>query len=414
MKKSGFQYISVMIAMCGLVGAAVGICSGSAGLFYSFIAKELSLSSGSVSLMYTIQAMVGAVAGLFVPRILKKPGMLKPMILFGTALMAGGTFLLSLADSIFTLYAFSILRGIGSGMLSFVLATTVINNWFYARNGLMVSIAMAFSGIPNVLLSNVFTSYISAHGWRSGYIFVMIVLLIFCLPAVLLPVSLRPQQKGLEPYGYEDYVKYREANKDKVVVQAGTEHIPLVSPQMAALMLFTVNVCIIAGFLQQMPSFAVSIGMVAAVGASMASAASLSNILSKLMYGVLTDKIGPYKSSLLCAGINLVSIFILMFIRTPITVVLGAFLYGFSFANSATAMSVLTRETFGIENYTRVYPLISFAGSSANAVGVTLLGMVFDSTGSYTAVFLLLLILQVLVVLYTIALLKLRNPKTAV
>ncbi|MBR4444649.1 MAG: MFS transporter [Solobacterium sp.] len=413
MKKSGLQYLFVMIAMCGLVGASVGICSGSAGLFYSFISKELQLSSGSVSLMYTIQAMIGAVAGLFVPRILKKEKMLKPLIFVGAALMAGGTFLLSLAGNIVTLYAFSILRGIGSGLMSFVLATTVINNWFYARNGLMVSIAMAFSGIPNVLLSNIFTGYIQAHGWRSGYVFVTFVILAFCVPAILLPVTMRPQQKNLTPYGYEDYVKYREANRDKVVVEAGRDHIPLISPQMAALMLFTVNVCIIAGFLQQMPSFAVSIGMTAAIGASMASAASLANILSKLMYGVLTDKIGPHKSSLLCAFINLVSIFMLLFIHTPFSVVLSAFLYGFSFANSATAMSVLTRETFGIENYTRVYPLISFAGSSANAIGVTLLGTVYDGTKSFTAVFLLLMILQILTILYTFGLLKTKQAKAA-
>ncbi len=413
MKKSGLQYLFVMIAMCGLVGASVGICSGSAGLFYSFISKELQLSSGSVSLMYTIQAMVGAVAGLFVPRILKKERMLKPLIFVGAALMAGGTFLLSLAGNIVTLYAFSILRGIGSGLMSFVLATTVINNWFYARNGLMVSIAMAFSGIPNVLLSNIFTGYIQAHGWRNGYVFVTFVILAFCVPAILLPVTMRPQQKDLTPYGYEDYVKYREANRDKVVVEAGRDHIPLISPQMAALMLFTVNVCIIAGFLQQMPSFAISIGMTAAIGASMASAASLANILSKLMYGVLTDKIGPHKSSLLCACINLVSIFMLLFIHTPFSVVLSAFLYGFSFANSATAMSVLTRETFGIENYTRVYPLISFAGSSANAIGVTLLGTVYDGTKSFTAVFLLLMILQILTILYTFGLLKAKQAKAA-
>ena len=344
---------------------------------------------------------------------LKKEKMLKPLIFVGAALMAGGTFLLSLAGNIVTLYAFSILRGIGSGLMSFVLATTVINNWFYARNGLMVSIAMAFSGIPNVLLSNIFTGYIQAHGWRSGYVFVTFVILAFCVPAILLPVTMRPQQKDLTPYGYEDYVKYREANRDKVVVEAGRDHIPLISPQMAALMLFTVNVCIIAGFLQQMPSFAVSIGMTAAIGASMASAASLANILSKLMYGVLTDKIGPHKSSLLCACINLVSIFMLLFIHTPFSVVLSAFLYGFSFANSATAMSVLTRETFGIENYTRVYPLISFAGSSANAIGVTLLGTVYDGTKSFTAVFLLLMILQILTILYIFGLLKAKQAKAA-
>ena len=411
MKKAGFQYISVMVAMCGLVGAAVGVCMGTAGLFYSFISKDLNLSSGSVSMMYTITALSAAFAGLLTPKVLKKPAMLKPLIITGTALTAAGTFLLSLAANIWMLYIFSVIRGIGSGLLSFVLATTLINNWFYARNGLMVSVAMAFSGLPGVLLSNVFTSYISASGWRSGYVLVTAVIIAFCLPAVLLPVKLKPEMAGLKPYGYEDYIKYREANRDKVVVQAGSGQLSFFSFEMISLLMFAILACIIASFLQHMPSFAVAVGMSAAVGASMSSMASMSNIVSKLMFGVLTDKIGPHKTTLLCAGINIVSIVILLFIHTPLVLAVAAFLFGFTFANSSTAMSMLTRGTFGIANYTRVYPLISFVGSSANALGVTLLGMLYDSTGTYTSVLLLCLVLQVLVVFFILGLMK--TKKTA-
>lgn len=411
MKKSGMKYLFVMLSMCGLVGAAVGVCSGTAGLFYSHIAKDLNISSGSVSLMYTITALSSAFAGLLIPIVLKNEKMLKPLIIFAVTMVCGGTFLLSLAGNILLMYIISVIRGMGAGMLSFVLATSLINNWFYARNGLMVSIAMAFSGLPGVLLSNIITNVIIEHGWRFGYVFVTIIMIVFCLPGLLLPISLRPQSAGMQPYGYEDYLKYREANKDKVVFQANTSGFDMFSVEMISLVLFATIACIIAGMLQHLPSFALSLGFSAAVGALMSSMASAANIVSKLMYGVLTDKLGAHKTSVLCASINMAAVALMMLVHTNVTMIIGAFLFGFTFANSASAMSILTRETFGMENYTKVYPFISFVGAATNALGVTLLGMLYDATGTYYVTLILCLIMQAVLILLVLNLLRRKKQK---
>ncbi|MBQ9823822.1 MAG: MFS transporter [Solobacterium sp.] len=412
MKKSGLTYVFVMLGMCGLVGAAVGVCMGTAGLFYSHIAADLNVSSGSVSMMYTITALSGAFAGLLIPVILRNEKMLKPLIITASALVCGGTFLLSTASGLWLMYLYSVIRGVGSGMLSFVLATAVINNWFYARNGLMVSIAMAFSGLPGVLLSNIITNVIVSQGWRFGYMFVAAVMLAFCAPGILLPFTLRPQASGLEPYGYEDYLKYREANRDKVVFSASNGHVDPFSIEMISLVVFTVLVCIIAAMLQHLPNFALSLGFTAGVGALMSSMASTTNILSKLMFGALTDKLGAHKTSALCAVINVIAVVMMLTVHTQFTMILGAFLFGFTFANSSSAMSILTRETFGMENYTKVYPLIAFTGSASNALGVTLLGMLYDATGSYYVTLIMCLIMQALIILLVLNLL--RRKKAAV
>ena len=412
MKKDGFMYFSVMLAMCGLVGSAVGICMGTAGLFYSHIASDLNVSSGSVSLMYTITALSAAFAGLLIPIILKKEKMLKPLIIGACILTIGGTFLMSLANNLFLLYVLSIVRGVGSGLLSFVLATTLINNWFYARNGLMVSCAMAFSGLPGVLLSGVITNVIMSSGWRFGYVFVSIVMLVFSAPAILLPVCLRPQMADMQPYGYEDYLKYREANRDKVVFQQSSSGVEMFSVEMVSLIVYTVFACVIASMLQHLPAFALSVGLTASVGALMSSMASASNIASKLMFGALTDKLGAHRTTVLCAVINVISVVLMIFVHTPLTMALGAFLFGFTFANSSTAMSILTRETFGMENYTKVYPLIAFVGSAANAVGVTLMGMLYDASGSYYTNLIMCLIMQAGVILLILNLLRRKNNKT--
>ena len=406
MKKSGMMYVFVMLGMCGFVGASVGVCMGTSGLFYSHIAKDLGISSGSVSLMYTITALSSAFSGLLIPIVLKNEKMLKPMVIIASAMCCAGTFLLSLANNILLMYLISVIRGVGSGLLSFVLATTVINNWFYARNGLMVSIAMAFSGLPGVLLANLITSVIVANGWRFGFVFVTLIIAVFCLPGVLLPITLRPQSIGMEPYGYADYVKYREENKDKVVFEASSHGVNFLSVEMICIMTFTLLVYIVAAMFQHIPSFGLSIGFTASVSALMSSFASASNIVSKLLYGSLCDKLGAHQTSMCWAAINIISVIMMLTIRTPLTMVIGAFMFGFSFANSSSALSILVRETFGMENYTKVYPFASFVGASSNALGVTLLGMLYDSTGAYTADLILCMSCQVIVILMLFTLLR--------
>ncbi len=198
-----------------------------------------------------------------------------------------------------------------------------------------------------------------------------------------------------------------------MVFQASNGQFNPFSIEMISLLLFTIFVCIIAGMLQHLPSFALSLGFTASIGALMSSMASTANIVSKLMYGVLTDKIGSHKTSVFCALIHFAAVIMMMLIHTPVTMIAGAFMFGFSFANSATAMSVLTRETFGMENYTRVYPIIAFTGSTSNALGVTLLGMLYDATGSYYTNLILTLILQGSVILITLNLLRRKKAAQA-
>ena len=411
--KNGFRYFMTMASVCGLVGAAVGVCSGTAGLFYKAIAQDLGISVGSISVTYTITAIAGAFAGLLIPKILKKPANLKLMILAACALMIGGTFLLSTAGSLFFIYLYSGLRGIGSGLLSFVLATMIINQWFLAKNGLMVSVAMAFSGLPGVLLSNLFSGVIERSGWRFAYVFVAGVMTLFCLPALLYPLKLKPSMTGMKAYGYEEYMKFRDENPDIAVVTQSNDSLGHRMLEMFLVLLFSVFCCVLASVLQHLPSYAASLGFAASVGALMTSAASAANISSKLIYGVASEKAGPFRTSAVCAFISLASIALLITVHTAWAMVLGAFLFGFTFANSSSALSIITRNTFGMENYTRIYPTVSFAGAAANAVGVTLLGMLYDLTGTYMATMILCVILQLCVLLVIFALNKIVKASNA-
>ena len=398
------RYVMTMIAVCGLVGASLGINLGSSGLFYNAISADLGITKASISMTYTIAAMAAAVSGLFIARILKNEKNLKPMILTGVILSAAGMILMTTTSSVFVMYLLSVVRGLGAGLLSFVMATNVINQWFLARNGIMVSVAMAFSGLPGVLLSGMFSSVIDAKGWRYGYLFVAAVMILFTLPAVIYPIRLKPSQVQMKPYGYEEYMEYRKNHPEKAIVSQSDQHIEHHSEAMILMMLMTVMVYIIASFLQHLPSFAASVGLSTAAGALMVSFASAANITSKIVYGAANEKIGPFRTSIIYAGISALALCVMIFIHQPFIMACASFVFGFTFANSSTAISIMVREVFGMENYTRVYPLMSFAGSASNALGVSLLGFMYDVSGSYYIILIMCILMQAATILCTMRL----------
>ena len=395
-----------MIAVCGLVGCSIGVCLGTSGLFYNAVSADLGISKGSISSTYTITAMASAFSGLFISRILRNEKNLKPLIIAGVFLAVGGTVLMAFSNHLFMLYACSVIRGAGAGLLSFVLATAVINQWFLEKNGVMVSIAMSFSGLPGVLLSGMFTGIIDSRGWRTGYLAVAAVMIVFCLPALLYPIRLKPSMVNMEPYGYEAYIKYKEEHPDKAVVIQSSEHIDHHSAEIVLTLLMTIMVYIIAGLMQHLPSLAASIGLSAASGALMVSFASAANIVSKLLYGAVNEKAGPFKTSGAYALISAAAMAVMLTVHQPLVMAVSSFVFGFTFANSSTAISIIVRKVFGMEQYTRIYPLMSFAGSSANAFSVGLLGFMYDLTGTYATVLLMCIGMQAIVLLCTARLSK--------
>lgn len=395
MNRFTIRHLFVIIAMCGLCGASVGICTNTAGLFYTSIAEDLGVGQGAVSMTLTLLSITSAAAGLVVASIIKNEKMLKPMIAVSIAMMAGGTWLLAMADNLWMIYLWNIIRGIGAGLAGFVTSTIVINRWFYARHGLFVSLAMCFSGIPGVLLSNFFTSVIQADGWRQGYIVVALVLLACTLPSLVLPFTLDPFKSGTKPYGYEEYESLKESNPEKMVMERKDRGLPAMA--LIIFLVYTSAAAINSCLIQHLPNYAVFSGNAAALGAMMVAVVNGANVIAKLSFGMLSDRAGTMKSCLLMAALSIIGISLMAFLPLPAAMVAGAGLYGCTMPNSAIALSLITSDIFGMADYNRIYPVISFVCSTVYALAVALMGSLFDISGSYLPVFGLCLVMQVVV-----------------
>lgn len=122
-------------------------------------------------------------------------------------------------------------------------------------------------------------------------------------------------------------------------------------------------------------------------------ASMIENIISKLLIGFLSDRIGSLKASISMLIINMLSLILSLDETTPIT---ETCLFGSIYSISVVGFALLTKEFFGVNQYANVYPVISFTTGISNAAAVTLIGYIFDLSSSYTSAFILSLVFYIL------------------
>lgn len=140
---------------------------------------------------------------------------------------------------------------------------------------------------------------------------------------------------------------------------------------------------------QHIASYGISIGLSAEVSSLMLSAIMIGSVVAKLSYGILSDKIGTIKSSLLMMGLTILSITLLIVVRQPVLLVAASFLFGTSFSIGGVALSILTNNFFDPFTAGQLYSSISFMAGVGGALSVTIIGYIFDYTGSYISTFIM-------------------------
>ena len=162
---------------------------------------------------------------------------------------------------------------------------------------------------------------------------------------------------------------------------------------MMLVMLFAVVAGASTALPQHFPGLAESYALVPAVGASMLSVCMITNTASKVVMGVLIDRIGAKLSSLLYVGCVFAAVILLLVLRVSGVMVVSAGMFGLSYALGTVAIAMLTKELFGLENYGAVYPKVSLVCTVANALLSSVVGYLYDFTGGYTVTLILYAVL---------------------
>lgn len=357
------SHLFVLVVCCCIVAASIGMLTNSAGVFFTPIAEDLGVGKGAVSMSLTLANIAYAFGGLMTVKVIHENNFKKMVFLFGTV-YAISTALLSIAQSVFLLYVFSLIRGASTGIAGMVLVTILINNHYKEGVGFATSIALGFSGIAGALLSLVFSWMIGIAGWRLTYAVEGILAFLLYLPCMIGPVSLNNRIK-------------EDAVESKDTTTSTTRVVPL--PIFVLVCAYAFLIASVTALPQHFPSLAST----AAVGSLMVSVTMVMNTAGKIILGAISDKIGAEKALEGYGVLVVIGLLVLVSFKShPIFSIVGAVLVGLVYAMAAVGPVLLSQNLFR-ESYNAYYPKVSLVGTISNALFTTAVGFVYDIANSY-------------------------------
>ena len=397
MKKEKMHYAWwIMIASAAIYAASVGIIVSCAGLLYRQVAADFEVGVSKISLYTSIMYLTITIFLPFAGKLLKKFDARYLLTIAGmvNALAFG---LMSTYTAPWQFYLSGLALGIGSTFLIYGTIPLLINNWFKAKAGTALGFSMAFMGIGGVIFSQITGNLIEMIGWRSTYVVLGLCIAVLILPLSFFVIRSKPEQLNKQPYGADQV----SDDQPKKVVETGLmKKDALKTPAFYLIVLFTglFGLASTVGF--HVPNFVQSVGFSAAVAATGVTCVTIGQTGGKFLLGAIGDKFGTRAALLTGIGSGMIGVLGLMVSGNfgLWMIFLGSLLFGIGFSGSTLLPPMVITQVFGNRDYGSIYTTIMSASTLGVAVGTTLFSFMYDSTGSYYFVFIIVLVMFAIVI----------------
>lgn len=376
----------ILVALCFIVGLGKGGLNNSAGLFLSPITKDLGIGMGSLSLYFSVSAVVTMV---FLPIGGKLMAKYDTRLLLTVAiiLQAGAFAMFGLMKSVWGWYLFAIPLAVGGVFITVIAGPVLINQWFKKSNGLALGILSAAGGLLGAVAQPIVGSLIADRGWRTSYIIVGIAVILIVVPIIMLLIKKSPQAKGLLPFGMGETKLNSQTVKGDMIEKGVELKDAKKSSAFYALIVFFFLVTSIASFSMHIPTYLMNKGFDVTFAGNVMGTYMIGVLIGSLLIGFLTDRVGSKITAIFAMVAGLIAIGLLLFSGTSTGIIsLAVVLFGFISSSIGTLGPAIASSLFGNKEYSQIYSNASLGLAVASILALPAYGYVYDFTGSYTPV----------------------------
>ncbi|MBQ3119684.1 MAG: MFS transporter [Peptococcaceae bacterium] len=399
----------IMIACCAIT-SCTGFVSTAGGNFYRPVAEELGVGIGTLTLYVSIMSLTMAALFSTAGKFLAKN--MKPVLLLGGILQYVPFGLMSCFTSVYHFYVAGFFIGVGASITMFMAVPILINMWFVEKKGLALGISLGFSGVSGAIASMVAGVAIPAFGWRIAYIIVAAIGLVIFVPAILFLVA-TPQQKGVLPYGYQAIDNTDTEGSQEILVEDKQLSPAKVKMALICMMFCSAVLAASSAEATQVSAFSTGhFGLSVTVAATMMSCFTIGGMIGKVALGAIDDHLGHTATFLLGIGLVILSQIMLLIAKGSTLLIMAAVLLaGIALAVYGVLPPLMTSAIFGQRDYNKYWAYIMSAGCIAGAVATPTYGTIFDTTGSYTLAFVLIIVFAAIGGIMGIAALRIGSEK---
>ncbi len=338
------------------------------------IEAEFDVDRGGASIPYTATMIGFALGGVFMGRLTDRFGIRTPVIL-GALSIGIGYIAASTATSLWQfVLAQAVLIGMFGSSATFGPLVADVTLWFVKRRGIAVAIVASGNYLAGTIWPPVLQHAIEAFGWRMAHLGIGL----FCL-ATMLPLAL---------------ALGRRTTADETGIRTSARHMVAkmhMSPSKIQALLIVAGLgCCIAMAMPQVHivAYCGDLGFGVARGAEMLSLMLAFGIVSRLVSGLIADRIGGVRTLLLGSSLQcLALLFYIPFDGLASLYVVSAF-FGLAQGGIVPSYALIVREYFPAREAGARVSLVLMTTIVGMAIGGWMSGAIYDLTGSYQMAFL--------------------------
>ncbi len=351
---------------------------GNAGMWATIlilpdVQAEFGATRADASIPYTLTMVGFALGNFLIGKAVDRFG-LALSLAASAVLMGAGYGAAFLAPNIALLSVAQFAIGFGSSA-SFGPLIADTSQWFLKRRGLAVAIAASGNYLSGAIWPLLLAGTLAADGWRAAYV----ILALACI-FVMLPLTLTLRRKLPEAA-----MMTSDAAAAAKALTTG------LSPRALTVLLAVAGIgCCVAMSMPQVHivAYCVDLGYGPAVGAEMLSLMLLGGVASRLVSGLMADKLGGVLTLLIGSTLQMLALFLYLPTTGLTSLYLVSMIFGLSQGGIVPSYAVIVREYLPAREAGARVGFVMMSTIIGMAIGGWLSGWIYDLTGSYQWAFL--------------------------
>ncbi len=433
----------VVAAGCIAIAMTTGVVNNCFSQFVKPVCADMGITRQEMSMTQTVYAFTTMGFALIWGTLSKRINLHRWMCISGAMLpIIYGCF--ALMQDIRVGYLISFLLTPFFFIVSMNVFNYVIGNWFVKNRGLAVGLASMGSGLGGMIMNPVVNEIILRFGWRMAYVVLAVVMFVLLVPTMIFVVRIRPEDKGLKPYGMEDdeagrsgtgdsdFLKEVEQKVEEVLPDSsGGKNVgavasvtpgqkPAAVPQSDGYtyaeairmpVFWAIAFCCISmvtAIMSYYPTLAPHLsdcGYSVTFAAMMSSAAMGALAIGKVALGRMFDWLGNRRTVTIACACTCCGMIAMIFCQYAIALPIIIIGIGLGCCFGAVCVPIITQNIFGMKDYNAIYSKLTAATGLGGALAPTISGWTYDTFGTYVPAYVggaILVVISILVLRATL------------
>ncbi|QFT72633.1 CynX/NimT family MFS transporter [Ruegeria sp. THAF33] len=336
------------------------------------VEAEFGAGRAEASMPYTL-AMIGfALGNMWLGQVVDRLGVTSALI--GAAVLSALSYVLAtLAPSIMLLSAAHLLLGLGTS-IGFGPLIADISHWFMKRRGIAVALVASGNYLSGAIWPTMLSGILARDGWQQVYLTLAVLTLVVVIPLSLL------LRRRVPVEAHSTAAASAQINARSVGV----------SPRALQYILGLAGIgCCVAMSMPQVHivSYCVGLGYGPAVGAEMLSLMLLGGVVSRIISGLLADRLGGVLTLLIGSLLQCIALFLFLPYDGMVSLYAISLLFGLAQGGIVPSYALIVREYMPPQEAGSRVGFVMMMTILGMALGGWMSGWIYDLTGSYQLAF---------------------------